>query len=300
MKASELPVPLPGESTEASMFISLAKLSTIMQQMTRMLFTTTERREGEAKIHKLDRQLRVWQYEHVESLESANTGEDRHSFPRHLQVLSHFCMLLIHQPGLTFEEENPQFASSMAVSLRSALDLLLSLAEFKAERTSSYLQPNWVRMIFQSGLMCLYYAWHNQTVILYSGDSVSEAPTSRASTTLAFATETAVDLLRLQISELPTDGYTMASHERGVTQQALEQAIMALQRMTDKTYALFDGSNQQPTNDSAVVDEGLASMDTLEDWSSSLWQLNADDLTEWSEAFAFGSMDTFLPDFDLE
>lgn len=300
MKVSELPVPLPGETTEASMFISLAKLSTIMQQMTHMLFTTTERREGETKIHKLDRQLRVWQYEHLESMDTLNHGENKRSSSHRLQVLSHFCMLLIHQPGLTFEEDNPQFARSMTTSLQSALSLLLALAESKTERTAAYLQPNWVRVIFQSGLMCLYYAWHNQTVILSDGESVLEAPTSSASTTLAFATETAVDLLRLQASELPTDTYTMASHDREVAQQALDQAVLALQRMTDKTYTLFDAAHQQSADHPAVGGDGSTGMDSLEDWSSSLWQLNADDLTEWSEAFAFDSMDTFLPDFDLE
>lgn len=297
---SELPVPLPGENTEASMFISLAKLSNIMQQMTRMLFTTTDRRDGETKIHKLDRQLRVWQYESLEPMQTRDMGESQGLFSARLQVLSHFCMLLIHQPGLTLEEENPQFARSMTVSLQSALNVLLTLTESKAERTASYLQPNPVRMIFQSGLMCLYFAWHNQTVILSDGNTNSKMHTSRTSTTLAPATETAVDLLRLHMSELATDTYIMASQDREVAHQTLEQAILVLQRMTDKTYALFAEPDQQLDYHAATGEDGGASMDNLVDWSSSLWQLNADDLTEWSEAFAPGSMDTFWPDFELE
>lgn len=300
MRIAELPVPLPGEGTQASMFIALAKLSSIMQQFTRLLFTTTERRNGEAKISKLDRQLRVWQYEHSDLIQQGRSDKQSGDFALYLQILAHFCLLLIHQPGLTLEEQNPQFAKSMTVSLHCAISLLRVLTECRPNQTLSCLQPDAPRLIFQCGLICLYYAWHNKTTNLPEADCFSEMGASVCTTaTLTTFIDMACTLLNLRTENPPADSFeSISTHQETVT-DSIQQAANTLQSMSTKTHALF-GESQYSTNDVSTVFDGAGTLDNIEDWPSSLWQLNADDLSEWTEGFTLQSMDTFLPDFSLE
>ncbi|KAM0722590.1 hypothetical protein Q7P37_002031 [Cladosporium fusiforme] len=298
MRIAELPVPLPGESTQTSIFIALAKLSSIMQQFTWLLFTTTERRDGESKINKLDRQLRVWQYEHSDLIEHGKA--DSNAVALHLHVLAHFCLLLIHQPGLTLEEENPQFARSMTASLHCATSLLRVLTEARNNRMLSCLQPNAPRLIFQCGLICLYYAWHNQTISLPEADCFSEPGASACQTaTLSLMINMACTLLTSRSGELPVDAFAPANNDYEALQESLQHATNALRSMSDKTYALF-GESQHTMDDAQNEFDGSLAMQSIEDWPSSLWQLNADDISEWTEGFTLQSMDTFLPDFSLE
>lgn len=282
------------------MFIALAKLSNIMQQFTRLLFTTTERRDGEAKISKLDRHLRVWHYEHSDLIAQGKSDGQRNSLALHLQILAHSCILLIHQPGLTLEEQNPQFSKSLTISLHCAIDLLQILTESRGNQELPCLQSNIPRLVFQSGLVCLYYSWHNQTIILPEADCFSETSAKLGNkTTLESVIDMACSLLTFGSKIRPIDSIVSPVSDQDILRQPLQEAARALFSMSDKTYKLF-GRGGFNTNDASTGFPDTFAMDNVEDWPSSLWQLNADDISEWTEGFNFHSMDTFLPDFSLE
>lgn len=282
------------------MFIAFAKLSSIMQQFTRLLFTTTERRDGEAKISKLDRHLRVWQYEHSDLIAQGKSDGQSNSLALHLQILAHFCLLLIHQPGLTFEEQNLQFTKSLTTSLHCAINLLQILTEARGIQTLPCLQSNIPRLVFQSGLVCLYYSWHNQTINLPEADCFSETGAKVGNmTTLKSIVDMACSLLTFGSKIRPIDSIVSPVSDQDILRQTLQEAARALFSMSDKTYKLFGGGGFN-ANDASTGFPDTFAMDSVEDWPSSLWQLNADDISEWTEGFNFHSMDTFLPDFSLE
>lgn len=285
------------------MFIAFAKLSSIMQQFTRLLFTTTERRDGEAKISKLDRHLRVWHYEHSDLIAQGKSDGQSNSLALHLQILAHFCLLLIHQPGLTLEEQNLQFSKSLTTSLHCAINLLQILAESRGIQALPCLQSNIPRLVFQSGLVCLYYSWHNQTINLPEADCFSETGAKVGKvgnkTTLKSIIDLACSLLTFRLGTPATNSIVSPVNDQDILHEPLQEAARALFSMSDKTYKHFRGSGPN-TNDASAGFLDTFAMDSVEDWPSSLWQLNADDISEWTEGFTFHSMDTFLPEFSLE
>lgn len=295
MDAAELAVPLPGERTQSATFIALIKLHHILQQATQLLFTTTERRDGEAKIDRLERQLRVWRYENGELTEP---GDYLASF---LGLINHFTMLLIHQPGLTMDENSEQVCKSMSVSLESALSILQALTKAQRERRLMYLQPNATRMAFQSALMCLYYTWHSKTT-----DFGAFSSPERQSLSLESAIDLACSLLNLHRCDIAPKDATADLQRCQIVQDDLNKAATALRSMTKQTYTSLGQTitarfEPLPDLDRVTADDA-AMQNSTDDWlgDSSLWALNAASLEEWSEGLRLESMDQYLPEFRLD
>jgi hypothetical protein len=289
MQTTQLSVPLPGETTQSATFIALVKLHKIIQQAIQLLFTTTERRDGERKIDHLERQLRVWRYENAHFDLTKNDEFSAY----HLDLLSHFCMLLIHQPGLTMDENSEQISRSMHTSVESALGVLHVLTKAKHERLIFYLQPSATRMVLQSAMMCLYFAWHKQSTDLPADDGSTAQTYS-----LDSAAEMACSLLDVQRRDLAqshTKNHAMAHHE-------LAQATATLRDMVAKTYTSLGQIDRLPPGPIALVDEVAVNDLVVGNPAdlSSLWDLNTTGLEEWSEGLQLGSMDQYLLDFDLE
>jgi hypothetical protein len=287
MQTTQLPVPLPGETTQSATFIALVKLHKIMQQAIQLLFTTTERRDGEHKIHLLERQLGVWRYE------NAHLTEHDEFSAYHLALLSHFCMLLVHQPGLTMDENSEQVGRSMHTSVESALGVLQVLTKANHERLIFYLQPSATRMVLQSAMMCLYFAWHKQSTDLPADDG-STAQTYSLDSAVEMAWRL-LDTQRHDIAQPHTQNYAMARHE-------LAQATATLRDMVAKTYFSMGQIDRLPPVPIAHVDEVVVNDPVVGNPAdlSSLWDLNTTGLEEWSEGLQIGSMDQYLLDFDLE
>lgn len=287
MSALELPVPLPGESTQITLFIAYVRLSSIMQQFTKRLFTTTERRDGERKIQQLDGQLRVWGYEFSAVRGKHGSISQDTTLEPHLHVMGCFSMLLIHQPGLTFDEHVPQFDKSLAISLQSALAILSTLERSQLDKRLFYLQPNIIRMVFQSALVCLLHAWRHKTDVLASSElALGSSGTPTEERPLSSAIETAVGLLESLVSQSSLTDHDMTTAE-------LNQAIGALRGMSVKTSELYsDASSQHAVGLSipAMVPDSLLQINEhdLMDTSSSLWDLNDAALFEWWEDYEQG------------
>ena len=286
----QLPVPLPGETTRSANFIALVKLHKILQQAVQLLFTTTERRDGETKIHLLERQLRVWRYEHAHL-----TDHDECS-AYHLDLLSHFCMLLVHQPGLTMDENSEQIGRSMHASVESALGVLHVLTNAKHERRIFHLQPSATRMVFQSAMMCLYFSWYKQSTELPAGDGSANQTYS-----LDSAVQMACSLLEIQRCDL-TQSHHIQDQNHAGAQRELAQATATLRDMVAKTYISLSQSDRMSSGSISRLDPVLVSNPDMGNPAdlSSLWGLNTNGLEEWSEGLQLGSMDQYLLDFDLE
>lgn len=290
MQTTQLPVPLPGETTQSATFIALVKLHKILQQAIQLLFTTTERRDGESKIHRLERQLRVWRYEHTYL-----THPDESS-AYHLDLLSQFCMLLVHQPGLTMDENSEQISRSMHTSVESALGVLHVLTKAKHERWIFYVQPSATRMVLQSAMMCLHFSWYKQATELPVG---GESTTQTCS--LDSAVEMACSLLDIQRRDLTQTNYV---HDRGhvTAQHELAQATATLPDMVAKTYTSLGQSDRMSAGPATHLGEVSVNDPVVGNPTdlSSLWDLNTTGLEEWSEGWQLGSMDQYLLDFDLQ
>jgi hypothetical protein len=287
MLTTQLPVPLPGETTQSATFIALVKLHKIMQQAIQLLFTTTERRDGERKIDHLERQIRVWRYE------NAHLTENNEFSAHHLDSLSHFCMLLVHQPGLTMDENSEQIDRSMHASVESSLGVLHVLTKAKHERLIFYLQPGATRMVLQSAMMCLYFAWHKQSTDLPADDG-STAQTYSLDSAVEMACSL-LDIQRHDLAQSHTLNYAMAQHE-------LAQATAMLRDMVAKTYIWLGQIDRLLPGPIAHVEQVAVDDPIVGNPAdlSSLWDLNTTGLEEWSEGLQLGSMDQYLLDFDLE
>lgn len=291
MHAVELAVPLPGEQSQCATFIAFVKLHLILQQATQLLFTTTDRGDCETKISRLEQQLCVWRYENPSSPQHRDYSAD------FLDLTNHFVMLLIHQPGLTLDDDCEQFDRSMVVSLESAISILQVLSRAKHDRRLLYLQPNATRMASQSALMCLYYAWHKKTTDLaFSSGSAIET------LSLESAIGIACSLINLHRSDLDPIGVTSELTKCATARHDIDHALATIRNMTEQTYSSLGQTYSARAE--PLLDLGMDSsnQDTTDSWlgGSSLWDLNAASLEEWSEGLQFETIDSYLPDFGLE
>ncbi|KAI9836894.1 MAG: hypothetical protein M1819_001059 [Sarea resinae] len=126
-----LPV-LPGEPTRISTFISLCKLSSIMSQTVEMLYTTTDRRGGPAKIIHLTRLLDAWE---ASSLQEDTSAEDALGFESqhgavyppaelHKKILLNYIRWIVHRPALSFGITEPQYSASLHQCTQAVVNLI--------------------------------------------------------------------------------------------------------------------------------------------------------------------------------
>lgn len=111
------------------------------------MYTTTNRRGGVAKIHRLQREVEVWK----QNAQSALPGVARikHTIQTNLDstdnndpgillardidfsalwlfMLGEIVVMLIHRPALTFESHEPRFANSLQSCVEAATNLILA------------------------------------------------------------------------------------------------------------------------------------------------------------------------------
>ncbi|KAL4951957.1 fungal-specific transcription factor domain-containing protein [Aspergillus filifer] len=162
LEDTELIHPLPGQTTPVFFFNHYASMGKKMSSILDLLYTTTQRCQGAAKIDRLDRDMRVWS-------QNLDTGENtpesltlspdsgRRKMLFWLQLLTHFAIILIHRPGLTFEESTPEFASCLSACVRSSTEII-HLLKLAASGTTCFLSllPIGPGPIFHCALMHVY------------------------------------------------------------------------------------------------------------------------------------------------
>lgn len=165
--ATELSHPLPGERTTVFVFIQYVALGRKLSRILDLLYTTTRRRDGATKIAELDLELRMWNQNlktsgisfDIGNFSELASGETCHVDNRiklWLQLIANFAMILIHRPGLSFDDKTAEFRKCLSTCLDCSRVILMALS-------SSYI-PSWLRgmslmgpsTVFQSSLMYAY------------------------------------------------------------------------------------------------------------------------------------------------
>ncbi|PWY77873.1 hypothetical protein BO83DRAFT_334347 [Aspergillus eucalypticola CBS 122712] len=170
--ATDIPLPLPGETTSTATFNLYVKLLKIFSSCLKSLYTTTKRRNGVAKITALDHELSVWRHsvvqfqgnemkDHDDGLPDTlhmNSADQTFEI-LFLHFLGNVAVVLIHQPALTFDPKHPQFLKSLSRCVRAALNILSMLGSSHDDRRLHCLFPNKSSIVFQSTLLCFYHQW---------------------------------------------------------------------------------------------------------------------------------------------
>ncbi|KAL4793910.1 fungal-specific transcription factor domain-containing protein [Aspergillus venezuelensis] len=165
LEDTELVHPLPGQTTPVFFFNQYATMGKKMSSILDLLYTTTQRRQGAAKIERLDRDMRVWS-QNLDAGENTAESLQLHSLSSDsgcskmifwLRILTHFAMVLVHRPGLTFEESTPDIKSCLAACVRSSTEIIRLLKIAASGSTYFlFLLPIGPGPILQCALMHVY------------------------------------------------------------------------------------------------------------------------------------------------
>ena len=163
----DISYPLPGESGAIPDFVVLVKLARIQDMILETLYTTTDRRDGVAKISKLQNDLNGWNLTHSEtqpfivgaSHKSQGPGDGFYSSQGlvdwWIQLQGNLCLLLIHRPALTYKPEVPQFAKSFKQCMLASREIIQPVCE--APTSAISLAPCEVDLVFQAALVHVWY-----------------------------------------------------------------------------------------------------------------------------------------------
>ncbi|PLB53492.1 hypothetical protein P170DRAFT_473353 [Aspergillus steynii IBT 23096] len=176
----QLSYPLPGETTNVEPFLHHVLLTQILSRCLEQMYTTTNRRGGVAKIHRLQREIEVWK-QNVQSdlpgvalvkqriqtkLDNINNNNSAILPAQHpdfsslwLFMLGELAVMLIHRPALTFGPREPQFVDSLQSCVEAATHLISAFDIAREEYLITRLWPLGYHLIFQSGLTLLYDRW---------------------------------------------------------------------------------------------------------------------------------------------
>lgn len=303
VEASQLNLPLPGESTAVSDFIAFAHLSRILAGILQQLYTTTDRRHGEKKITKLRGELQAWSQHFRTKLADpvalpSGSIEDA-DFPRlWLSALLAKAEILIHRPGLTFDENSPEFRDCLDHCSGSSAVLIQLLCSHCGRECLAWMMPLGPATLFQSGLMHLYYQLHSGD----AGEEWGRVPTDSSVELIAMASELLQNYPTLSITPgiescersrsfgdaLKTSGLLLASLAGLITgseAQAASQSTLDVSMPTP-----MDGTGSlDGVRNSARDEEWVASILTT---PGSLGDINQHDYLDWVLDSPFSSLPT--------
>ncbi|KAJ5092842.1 hypothetical protein N7456_008703 [Penicillium angulare] len=266
LDAADISHPLPGERTAVFIFIQYVNLGKILSRVREMLYTTTQRRNGAVKIHDLNLNLRMWNQNlkmngidfDIGNVSSRDTsGEPASENERTtlwLQLLANVAMVLVHRPGLSFDDTTVDFSNCVGSCLASGTAILSLLHDPQA--------PQWLRnmslvgpsMVFQSSLMHIYGQCYSRSVHLEGCPSL----------------ETSIDCLQNGISILQRDGANSSHFGSSFYHESITETIKTLQLL--HTLLAQDGQNT-PGAGPSIYDEILGQPPGILD--DQVWSANA-------------------------
>ncbi|KAL2801802.1 hypothetical protein BJX63DRAFT_426514 [Aspergillus granulosus] len=136
--ATELLYPLPGQMAPVSFFNQYAVLGHKMSSILDLLYTTTQRRQANGCGSMI-----LW-----------------------LRLLTHFCIILIHRPGLTFDDNTKEFAACLAACIRASIEIIHLLLLPEMEQSFPSFSPFGPGLVFQCALMHVYCQRKSKTIDL--------------------------------------------------------------------------------------------------------------------------------------
>ncbi|KAL3466995.1 fungal-specific transcription factor domain-containing protein [Aspergillus heterothallicus] len=183
--ARELVHPFPGQTTAVAFFNHYTILAKKISSILNLLYTTTQRRQGVAKIQRLDRDLRVWTQDlglDDEALETdlphpQMTVNGCGSMILWLRLLSRFCIILINRPALTFDDKTREFAACLTACITASTETVHLLWLSDLEQSFLYLCPFGPGLVFQCALMHVYCQCKSKIISLTGMPTVEESIT---------------------------------------------------------------------------------------------------------------------------
>ena len=169
---TDLTHPLPGEKTAVFVFIQYTIIGRIFSRIRQMLYTTTQRRDSVAKIKELDLEVRMWnQNLQLQGLDLDIGVASTLSLPGKssnkldnttlwLQLLTNVAMILIHRPGLSFDDSSAEFGDCLQACVASSSANLIYIDDSQTPvwlLNMSMMTPG---VIFQSALTLVYFQCH--------------------------------------------------------------------------------------------------------------------------------------------
>ncbi|KAI9036921.1 fungal specific transcription factor domain-containing protein [Aspergillus affinis] len=310
----QLSYPLPGETTTVEPFLHHVLVTQILSRCLEQMYTTTNRRGGVAKVHRLQREIEVWKQNVQSALpglaliqqeidtkrDNIHNSNNSAILPSQyldfsslwLFMLGELTVILIHRPALTFGPQEPQFVDSLQSCVESATNLILAFEYAQSEYPITRLWPLGYHIIFQSGLTLLYDRWFED--LPRSSRAAKNVPN------LAPLICTTVNVLSKHatfLDEAMVSGATNVSSATE-TMRTLRQTASYLHRLFTQTIdkeSQFIGHNHIPgitaesPNEirSALPDlDILESMErpTLPEYAASMWPpLSIDEINQMEE-----------------
>ena len=173
--ATELTLPLPGESTSIGCFITVVRLSRLLSRTLAELYTTTERRDSVGKMELLRDELKAWRqtFPHGQSSLSPMQGLC-------MSLAEDYMSVLIHRPGLTFDHTVRPFSECLQICTAACSRIIRWAASLLSFPHAPGLEAPLSSLVFQSALMIVFNHCHTS-----SGESTHKDDVVRAISLLA-------------------------------------------------------------------------------------------------------------------
>lgn len=168
--ATELSLPLPGESTSIGVYITLVRLSRLLSRTLAELYTTTERRDSVRKMELLRDELKAWS-------QSVPHGQSTLSIVQGLwmSLAEDYMSVLIHRPGLTFDPTTRPFAECLRICNAACSRMIHSAMSLTTFRFAPSVGASLSSLIFQCALMIVFNHCHAPAQGDTSKDDVAHA-----------------------------------------------------------------------------------------------------------------------------
>lgn len=168
--ATELSLPLPGESTSIGVYITLVRLSRLLSRTLAELYTTTERRDSVRKMESLRDELRAWS-------QSVPSGQSTLSTAQGLwmSLAENYMSVLIHRPGLTFDPTTRPFAECLRICNAACSRIIHSAMSLSTSQFAPGISASLSSLIFQCALMAVFNHGHGSPQEDTNKDDVVDA-----------------------------------------------------------------------------------------------------------------------------
>jgi hypothetical protein len=294
--------PLPGEPTPVFIYLRFIQLSKIISMILGLLYTTTQRREGEERIVNLDRELRGWSQNLnsalrlSSSLENVDKPLPNSRLQRFLDteklmiawldLMANYALVLIHRPALTFDQSTSRFRESLNVAVKASATILWLSSSSSFHRKALECAPFGPALVFQSALMQIFNSCLGEFGAL--------------STDTALAQKTVREAIRLLQEMLERSNADLISQKK-----LLGNAVSLLNTLS----AEFLGS-ETPTRDSNLFPPALSTLgqDGTEVAGQTTTWMSPPPFTEdvqgdldyWNTSAleSLNHLDMFVPDWD--
>lgn len=153
--ATELSLPLPGESTSIGVYITLVRLSRLLSRTLAELYTTTERRDSVRKMEMLRDELKAWSQSVPHSHSTLSTVQGLW-----MSLAEDYMSVLIHRPGLTFDPTTQPFAECLRICTAACSRIIRSATGLANFRFAPGVDAALTSLVFQCALMVVFHHCH--------------------------------------------------------------------------------------------------------------------------------------------